>query len=259
MYEKILNVVYYYSFNYKLPDKDFVMSIVNIILSNRRLTDYVKNINFDYDGIAGYKYISKELSFSISSIINTSTEDYNSIKEGSKYQYEKYLYLCFSFIETIFHEFEHIRQVKKLDTGSFDCFEKKIINNNIKNISINPGVYRKEHNLFTIERLAILKSQLEVLDIVNLDSSLPTYIVKKYINYYNYFVELDYRKDTYPLLKYVEKTNSSIYYDNILINRENTNKLLKKTKRELSEKDRLLYGFPINREEYINILDKSLN
>lgn len=258
MYKEILDIIYRYSFNYMLPDRDFVMNIVNIVIKNMKLNDYIKTISFSYDGSAAYKYISKELNFNLFSIINASEEKYNSSIKCEGYKYEKYLYLCFDVIEIIFHEFEHIRQGKIYNTVNENSFEKGLICNNLDYLGVNPYVYKKEHDLFTIERLAIIKSQLGVLKLICLDSEIPTYIKEKFINYYNYFVELYYRFNSYPLLEYVKKTGTSIYYNNILINKSNTNKLLKKTKKELSLEDRLLYGFPINCKEYIDILKKAM-
>lgn len=256
MQNEILNIVYYYSFNYKLPDKEFFMSIINIILQYNELNDYIVDINFNCDGMAGYKYISGILSFNISKIIDASIK--NSDICNDKPKYEKYMFICFNAIETMFHEFEHIRQVKVYNTSSKGTFERELIGDNLKCLSLNPCVYQKEHDLFTIERLAILKSQLDVLDVICLDIEIPSYIEKKFLDYYNWFVEFYYRNNTYPLLKYVEKVRASIYYDNILIDKNNTKKILKKSKKDMTTYDRLLYGLPIDKDEYMNILEKSM-
>lgn len=260
MQNEILNIVYYYSFNYKLPDKEFFMSIINIILKYHKLNDYIVDINFNYDGIAVYKYISKILSFSIPSIIEKSDEVFNKITFGNddNHKYERIMFICFNAIKTIFHEFEHIRQAKVVNNNFESSFEKELINNCFKCLALNYCVYQKEHDIFPIERLAILKSGLGVLDIMSLDTEIPSYIENNFYTNYNYFMELYYRNGTYPLLKYVQKTRTSIYYDDILISRNNAKKILKKSNKDMATLDRLLYGLPITKDEYMNILEKSI-
>lgn len=261
MYQEILEIIFYYSANYRLPDKTFIEKIISLVVSYEKLDKYIASINYNYDGSASYGYISRILKFNISTIIDEINKDYifysgiYNLNENSCL-FNKYLFICFKAVIFILHELEHCKQIKRTETASTDDFEKNIIDNNLNILSINPELYKKEHDLFLIERMANIRSYREVNEILKLDTSLPMFISDIFNKNYVCLLVDNYSKQSYPLLEYVNTVGSLILYDDIFVNQKNTNKILKKSKKVLSIDDRLLYGLPLSNIEFNRIYNK---
>ena len=71
MYEELLNIIYTYTINKKVPDDNFIDSIISIIIKEEKLIEYVKDIDYNYQNIAlaSYFYESRILKFNINKII----------------------------------------------------------------------------------------------------------------------------------------------------------------------------------------------
>ena len=67
MYEELLNIIYTYTINKKVPDDNFIDSIISIIIKEVKLIEYVKDIDFIFKNIAfdTYFYESIILIFNI--------------------------------------------------------------------------------------------------------------------------------------------------------------------------------------------------
>ena len=52
MYEELLNIIYTYTINKKVPDDNFIDSIISIIIKEEKLIEYVKDIDYNYQNIA---------------------------------------------------------------------------------------------------------------------------------------------------------------------------------------------------------------
>ena len=67
MYEELLNIIYTYTINKKVPDDNFIDSIISIIIKEEKLIEYVKDIDYNYQNIAlaSYFYESRILKFNI--------------------------------------------------------------------------------------------------------------------------------------------------------------------------------------------------
>ena len=73
---------------------------------------------------------------------------------------------------------------------------------------------------------------------------------------YNWFITRYYIYNKIPLLEYINITRSSLYYEDILINKENSKKLLRRVKKEVSLDNRILFGLPITKKELTKINSK---
>ena len=51
MYEELLNIIYTYTINKKVPDDNFIDSIISIIIKEEKLIEYVKDIDYNYQNI----------------------------------------------------------------------------------------------------------------------------------------------------------------------------------------------------------------
>ena len=261
MYQEILEIIFYYSANYRLPDKVFIEKIISLVVSYEKLDKYINSIDYNYDGSASYGYISKILKFNISTIIDEINKEYNfysdiyNLNENSCL-FNKYLFICFNTVTFILHELEHCKQIRRSETESTDDFEKNIIDNNLKILSINPEIYKKEHNLFPIERMANINSTSKLIEILKIDSDFSSFINEVFNKDYNWFITRYYIYNKIPLLEYINITRSSLYYEDILINKENSKKLLRRVKKEVSLDDRILFGLPITKKELTKINSK---
>lgn len=260
MYEKLLNIIYTYTFNYKLPDIDFVNEVINIAIDNDDLSSFVNDVSYNYEYTASYGFISKTLRFNINNIIRCIKKSLNFYSDAYDLKqirlFEKYVYVCYEFVYTILHELEHIKQIKLLDTSEENTFETTLIQNNIDMLSINPDLYKKEHDLFPIERMAIINSNSKIIEMLKLDGDVFFILNNIYVNRYNSFVTQYYSNGRFPLLEYVNATDSSLYYEDLLIDKNNTKKILKRVKKDISFEDRVLMGLPITQKELDELKNK---
>ena len=250
MYVELLNIIYTYTINKKVPDDNFIDSIISIIIREEKLIEYVKDIDYNYQNIAlaSYFYESRILKFNINKMIKDYSDIYKihkRIYDTSSDYFDKYLFICLSVLEVIFHEIEHVIQNKKVNTLPQDNFERKLIEINNIAIEVCPSVYKKHHDLFSIEREANIISCNKIRTYLRI-SEITT----------KYFMNVFNSKYSCPLLDLLTITGGKISYSGISITRNNTNKILMKTKRNLSLEERLIKGLPLNKEEYYLIKNK---
>lgn len=261
MYEEILNIICTYTINKKVPDDSFIDSIISIIIKEERLIEYVKNIDYNYQNVAlaSYFYESRILKFNINKIL----KDYSSIYEINKRIYntssdyfDKYLFICLSVLEVIFHEIEHIIQNKKVNTLPQDNFERQLIEISLIAAEVYPSIYKKHHDLFSIEREANITSCNKIRAYLKISEITTKYFMSIFNSKYNRLINEYYSKNNCPLLEFLTITGGKLSYNGIPITRNNTNKILMKTKRSLSLEERLIKGLPLNKEEYHLIKNK---
>ena len=73
---------------------------------------------------------------------------------------------------------------------------------------------------------------------------------------YDRLIKEYYSKNSCPLLEFLTITGGKISYSGIPITRNNTNKILMKTKRSLSLEERIVKGLPLSKEEHHLIKNK---
>lgn len=96
MYEELLNIIYTYTINKKVPDDNFIDSIISIIIKEEKLIEYVKDIDYNYQNIAlaSYFYESRILKFNINKMIKDYSDIYKIHKiiyDTSSDYFDKYL------------------------------------------------------------------------------------------------------------------------------------------------------------------------
>ena len=123
-------------------------------------------------------------------------------------------------------------------------------------LSINPDLYKKEHDLFPIERMAIINSNSKIIEMLKLDADVFFILNNIYVNRYNSFVTQYYSDGRFPLLEYINATDSNLYYEELLIDKNNTKKILKRVKKDISFEDRVLMGLQITQKELNEIKNK---
>lgn len=265
MYIELLNIIYTYVFNYKEPDKPFLENVLDIVINNDNLREFIKDINYNcdcnYDYNAAYVVTSKILKFNITNILEDAKRVFSLRKRAYELgtnisDLEKYIYLSLTFILTVLHELEHVRQIKTLETTHENTFEKILIQNSLDILSINPDFYEKKYNLFPIERMANINSTGKLIEMLRLDNDFSSFANKNFNNEYEWAITQYYIYGRIPLLEYINITRSSLYYEDILINKENSKKLLRRVKKEVSLDNRILFGLPITKKELTKINSK---
>lgn len=261
MYEEILNIIYTYTINKKVPDDNFIDSIISIIIKEEKLIEYVKDIDCNYQNVAlaSYFYKSRVLKFNMNKMFKEHSsiyEIYRRIYDTSSDYFDKYLFICLSVLEVIFHEIEHVIQNKKVNTLPQDNFERQLIEINTIAIEVYPSVYKKHHDLFSIEREANITSCDKIRTYLRISEITTKYFMNIFNSKYDRLINEYYSKNSCPLLEFLTITGGKILYNGIPITRNNTNKILMKTKRSLSLGERLIKGLPLNKEEYHLIKNK---
>ncbi len=255
--EEVLDIIFRSSINYRTPDRYFIERIITLIASYDGLADYIKGIYYDCYSVAVYYYESGILKFNITKIIDELEEIYdnNSFSECSNnYLLNKYLFIYLRLMEIIFHELEHIKQKKKLDNSRGDNLEKQLIDISLIAREVYLDLYDTKHSLFSIERIANIRSCKRILGLLKLDTSIPQFIYNNFYFRYCYLVSEYYSSGSFPILEFVNATNGKIVYEDILFCKKNTNKILKKTRDTFSFADRITLGLPVTKSELDRIL-----
>lgn len=133
--------------------------------------------------------------------------------------------------------------------------KKDLIQNSLDIISINPDFYRKEHDLFPTE-MNYYNSTSKLIEILKIDGDFSLFINEVFVKEYNWFINNYYIHKNIPLLEYINISGIHLYYEDILINKENSKKLLRRVKNEVSLDNRILFGLPITKKELTKINSK---
>lgn len=248
MYEDILNVIHSYVFSNKLPDDKFIDTILNIVVDDV-IAGYIMNVDYDYKGLLLASYENRILRFNISMITLQYINLYPVMHNRNKIFFDKRLFILLGVIEVIYHELEHVLQVKKNIILPEDNFEKKLIEISYTTIRECPNLYKKDHDLCSIEREANIKSCKKIKDILTLDDLASDKIRKHFNNRYNKQLNKYYSDTDYPLLKFLTATEGKLAYGDIPITSDNTEIILEETKKNLSFDERVLWGLPLDKTE----------
>lgn len=129
---EILKLIYDYSINEKLADKEFIDKIIEIVVSKKSLNRYVKSLQFtelyknDYE-VACAAYDTSNMRISV---------DYESIQIAMKqYSYydqlfhtlERTMFKNLTITQIILHELEHAFQNKQADNMLDNSIEAKLV------------------------------------------------------------------------------------------------------------------------------------
>ena len=242
MYNELLRMVYDYSKKGKILDSNAIESIVDIVVRNRDLNDYVKRINFKKANplnkdnelmFMGYNFQNKQINVYCDSL-NEFILLNNSLLYNGIYK------LNFSLLQFILHELEHSNQHKVMDYNNNTLSKLlKITNgglfnnldiNVVKDKLLSEGfTMRQINNFFTIKILESEKSKL-----------FDVYIYFYYNWLSNYLRGYKYEMGvlTSPTISYVKKVSPSRLDK------------LKEVDVGSELENRLYYGYPISELEF---------
>lgn len=249
--ENILKIIYDLSANNKLLNINNIDKILEILINEKDLGEYISNIEVQQirsNNLASYSNYYKKIII-YSNIIDKMIIDiqYN---VRSKKQLTKNMYINLSVLQVILHEIEHANQEKIINYNTLESFIlriSQIVENNNHIYEVNP-----------IERFAEIKSYNDIFKIIagyENDLSLKSLIkndeLQRKIRGYHYYNGKLYSPiELYFLMGRAEYLLSSFewYSDDNNLFAENVEKLYKL-------EDSLFYGFPILDRNYCDIMN----
>lgn len=246
--EQIAKIIYDYSIKQKILDIYGIEKIINELIYLKYLQDYITKIIFQYkknNYIASYSNYSKEIRFSILNIqqvVMRFQKDKN---------YQNTLYLNIIILRIICHEVEHAYQEKII--YSKNCLESFILR-----ISLMNDKQGKNYEYNPSERLANIKPFKFIETLLKYLYRVPEILVnslehdKMLQQIKSYKVTADNKFILFPFIQFLKLADNEIILENFNWFDTNSEIMLKKCSNDLSEQERLNYGFPISFIEYIN-------
>ncbi len=235
MYHNILNIINNYVNNNKNPDKEFILSIIEIF--NK---DYYKSKTLKHIIMDNYKYFNARYS-----------PQYNIICIDSSF-FDKYPCIT-NVTETLlslFHEYVHVIQFENLKNKKGNICDKLVNSSFTTFIKNNNDDYLHDH--IPVERLANLSSLSCLIDILSLDkeryNNIILYYKRRFFQYLIGGYELKNNKRLFPLEILFSKTNLDNYIPSLI-----------NSAKKLSFQERLLFGFPITEKEFEVVRKEYIN
>ena len=269
MYNELLRIVYDYSKKGKILDPNAIESIVDIVVRNRDLNDYVKRINFKKTNplnkdnelmFMGYNFQNKQ--------INVYCDSLNKfILLNNSLLYNEIYKLNFSLLQFILHELEHSNQHKVMDYnnntlskllkitsgGLFNNLDINVVKDKLlsEGFTMKQIITYYEHqkkqydeyyDLCLAERLADINSNKDLIKILESEKSklFDVYIYFYYNWLSNYLRGYKYEMVvlTSPTISYVKKVSPSRLDK------------LKEVDVGSELENRLYYGYPVSELEF---------
>ena len=270
---RIKKILLDYQKKERLADHEFVKEIVHIILKTYNLKSFIDEIVFfktnKNECDAYYNPVRKKLGFSFDNVISiiTKYENFkNRIMSNEEYVFANNVLI----LKNIFHEIEHVKQMKTVLINS-DDLESKLLKlefydailllskEEYDNNYLDSYKYllQKEELYFSKlgERLAFLNSFLIIRKILNTMKLKETILCKK-VNCFDYINNIkDFYSFKNPLYIYVDALNE--LNKNYEVKCDITVDSLKEFEKELKLEERFLYGFPISEIEFKKVFEKS--
>lgn len=283
METEILKLVYNYSKEKRIADKQLIYQLITILSTHYQLTQYIKELEF-YDELLfeindqiitiAYNYLTKKITISMEGIkiIAQKKTQHNQTMLS---EIETYFYYNLLITQAIIHDIEHIIHERNIDKNNSDL-ETQLIkictqdNRRIKQLShlfqeTKEDYYQQEINILTnkyikhyqynpSERLAQISSLQLIIKIIDpLKKEIPNlyrletiYLLQEMIKGYKIF--LFYMES--PTLKYLSKMDYLSDLKNLAFYHTNTKKLESNIINTLSKEERVNLGLSITSDEY---------
>lgn len=285
----ILKLVYDYSIQKKLVDLNFIDKLIDIVVSKKKLNNYVKKIATTNElekygekiTCASYNFLTKELSVYYKAIqlciekANHYDQLFNSL--------EQIMFRNLQVTQYILHELEHAFQNKQLNDKHDNSIEAKIISASLmaeqilKNPKIFIGIlmgkikvddvinnilkhkekYLQYYHLNPTERLAQVNSFITIVNSLN---SIKQFVPNLYAINHAYLHDNmikgytgSWREFTCPTEEYLLSVGQSNVWNDFDFYNEDSSKLVENASRKYGLYRRLSLGLPVKHSEYNSI------
>ncbi len=244
--ENILRIIYDKSLNNKILNQNDIEKLIEYIVINKSLNDYILNIDFQpirSNNLASYSTYTKIITIYTKTIDKMITNLENNFLSTNNF--EKILYKNLSILQVILHEIEHANQQRiAYKDNTLEALVLRLsylVNNEIYEISPE-------------ERLAEIKSFNEIYNLINyLDINL--YSISN-------IIKIDKLKRQLRGYHYKNNNITSPTVDYFTLGNKKTLLEALHLKDNIYDKytleDRFKYGFPISLEEYGESMKKTI-
>ena len=237
--ENIMRIIYDKTINNKFLDLKDIEKILELLVIEKCLNDYILNINVQHirsNNLASYSNYTKDITVYINKIEQMVKDIKKDILNTNNF--ETMLYINLSIVQILLHEVEHANQQKiAYNENSLEAFIIKM------SFLVTDGYSEKLYDLCPEERIAEIKSYEEIIKLINYISNNRLFVLPEILD----------NEKLRRLLRGYHYSNSSINVPIIdYFTYGNKSELLEafdfSTKRDLNE--RFKYGFPISTNEY---------
>lgn len=254
--DKLLKIIYDKSKKNKILDEYDIFNILVILLDEKTyLNDYLEDLYFDISSdntLASYHAYTKRITI----YSNTIDSMIEKIEKDVKLDYKlsKNLYKNLTILQIILHELEHANQIRILNKEKnvesyLLCYSTIIDYNKCVDADLL-------YNLNPEERLADIKSYDEVINIYNLleynDQELLKLLEKDYNNKLLKAFNFKNNNISSPTIKFFKLADKLYILDYFDWYDDNQELMYQNSKKLYDLDERLLYGFPVKKEEYLN-------
>ena len=234
-----MKIIYDKTINNKFLDLKDIEKILELLVIEKCLNDYILNINVQHirsNNLASYSNYTKDITVYINKIEQMVKDIKKDILNTNNF--ETMLYINLSIVQILLHEVEHANQQKiAYNENSLEAFIIRM------SFLVTDGYSEKLYDLCPEERIAEIKSYEEIIKLINYISSNRLFVLPEILD----------NEKLRRLLRGYHYSNSSINVPIIdYFTYGNKSELLEAfdflTKRDLNE--RFKYGFPISTNEY---------
>ena len=234
-----MKIIYDKTINNKFLDLKDIEKILELLVIEKCLNDYILNINVQHirsNNLASYSNYTKDITVYINKIEQMVKDIKKDILNTNNF--ETMLYINLSIVQILLHEVEHANQQKiAYNENSLEAFIIRM------SFLVTDGYSEKLYDLCPEERIAEIKSYEEIIKLINYISSNRLFVLPEILD----------NEKLRRLLRGYHYSNSSINVPIIdYFTYGNKSELLEafdfSTKRDLNE--RFKYGFPISINEY---------
>ena len=234
-----MRIIYDKTINNKFLDLKDIEKILELLVIEKCLNDYILNINVQHirsNSLASYSNYTKDITVYINKIEQMVKDIKKDILNTNNF--ETMLYINLSIVQILLHEVEHANQQKiAYNENSLEAFIIRM------SFLVTDGYSEKLYDLCPEERIAEIKSYEEIIKLINYISNNRLFVLPEILD----------NEKLRRLLRGYHYSNSSINVPIIdYFTYGNKSELLEafdfSTKRDLNE--RFKYGFPISINEY---------
>lgn len=285
---EILKLIYDYSKNGKIADEDFINKIIELIVNEKKLDKYLRNVVFLNQGIARsdgttiayYDYREKNIAVSLKDM-KKALDDNSRITSLFK-DFEQIMALNLAITRFMLHELEHANQSKRIFNSLDDSIETKLLKASTKYYKfLSNGdlmekicfdkaseeeilayasqinkLYREYYLYNPSERLADIISYKTILNIIrpieNNVSKLKIFERELFLSALLRGYQTLYNRITCPTETFLSGTNQNEVWSKFDFYDDDDSKLLEKASEQYSISKRFNLGLPITNEEYEN-------
>lgn len=282
MEQEILKLVYDYSKNGKLADRDFILKLITIVVEHKTLNSYIRRLKMcnkptneeNELHLAEYSMCEKEIVVNLTGLDNYLKICYGKYSEMFN-NIEKLFYGNLIVSQVILHELEHADQNKKFDSNDMDT-ETRLIKISLREVKLlkdpealfdvyikmgltpqevicyfqrKKQLYKEYYDYNPIERLAQIRAYKTITDsICSLKDRLPNLYELEYASYIKNLLagyEYDSNGLVAPTVRYMTGMNYTDSWKSFDFYDSDPTEMMKNLSKDYNLISRFTFGLPV--------------